>query len=58
MERDEQVRDGILAALVPVVDGLAATFGGSCEVVLHDYRRPEASVVAVGGKLTGGPVGR
>ncbi|MFI5930776.1 transcriptional regulator [Actinoplanes sp. NPDC051494] len=49
----EQVRDGILAALVPVVEGLAATFGASCEVVLHDYRRPDASVVAVGGSLTG-----
>ncbi len=46
-DRDAE-REAILAALAPVVDGIAATFGPVCEVVLHDYRRPEASVVAVG----------
>ncbi|MDG9717284.1 transcriptional regulator [Streptomyces sp. DH24] len=50
-------RDAILAALRPVVDGLAATFGPVCEVVLHDYRRPEQSVVAVAGSVTGRAVG-
>lgn len=45
--------DAVLSALRPVLDGLAATFGGSCEVVLHDYRRPEGSVVAVAGDVTG-----
>jgi predicted transcriptional regulator YheO len=49
--------DAILAALMPVVDGLAATFGPSCEVVLHDYRRGEQSVVAVSGQVTGRRVG-
>ncbi|MGW7215773.1 PAS domain-containing protein, partial [Streptomyces collinus] len=34
-------RDAILAALTPVVEGIAATFGPVCEVVLHDYRNPE-----------------
>jgi predicted transcriptional regulator YheO len=38
---------------MPVVDGLAATFGPSCEVVLHDCRRGERSVVAVAGQVTG-----
>ncbi|CAM5549460.1 hypothetical protein STENM327S_04056 [Streptomyces tendae] len=33
-------RDAVLAALRPVVDGIAATFGPVCEAVLHDYRRP------------------
>ncbi|MEW1830768.1 helix-turn-helix transcriptional regulator [Streptomyces sp. NPDC088196] len=46
-------RDAIIAALVPVVDGIAATFGPVCEVVLHDYRHPEASLVAVAGTVTG-----
>ncbi|MCK1821726.1 PAS domain-containing protein [Streptomyces sp. XM83C] len=46
-------RDAILAALRPVVDGIAATFGPLCEVVLHDYRDPERSVVAVAGSVTG-----
>lgn len=50
-------RDAILAALRPVVDGVAATFGPVCEVVLHDYRRPERSVVAVAGSVTGRTVG-
>lgn len=49
--------DAILAALMPVVEGLAATFGPSCEVVLHDYRQGERSVVAVAGQVTGRRVG-
>ncbi|MGW5636212.1 helix-turn-helix transcriptional regulator [Streptomyces sp. NPDC003832] len=50
-------RDAVIAALTPVVDGLVATFGPLCEVVLHDYRRPERSVVAVAGTVTGRAVG-
>ncbi|OUD04096.1 helix-turn-helix transcriptional regulator [Streptomyces swartbergensis] len=50
-------RDAILTALTPVVDGIAATFGPVCEVVLHDYRNPEKSVVAVAGSVTGRTVG-
>ncbi|MCM3301396.1 PAS domain-containing protein [Streptomyces pseudogriseolus] len=50
-------REAILAALTPVVDGIAATFGPVSEVVLHDYRRPEASVVAVAGSVTGRTAG-
>ncbi len=53
----EAERDAILAALEPVVDGIAATFGPVCEVVLHDYRRPEQSVVALSGAVTGRSVG-
>jgi predicted transcriptional regulator YheO len=53
----ESERDAIVAALAPVVDGLVATFGPMCEVVLHDYRRPEESVVAVAGSVTGRTVG-
>lgn len=50
-------RDAIVGALVPLVDGIAATFGPVCEVVLHDYRDPEKSVVAVAGALTGRSAG-
>jgi predicted transcriptional regulator YheO len=53
----EAERDAILAALKPVVDGIVATFGPMCEVVLHDYRHPEKSVVAVAGAVTGRAVG-
>ncbi|WP_030247532.1 MULTISPECIES: helix-turn-helix transcriptional regulator [unclassified Streptomyces] len=50
-------RDAILSALTPVADGIAATFGPLCEAVLHDYRNPEKSVVAVAGSVTGRTVG-
>ncbi|MER7563753.1 PAS domain-containing protein [Streptomyces sp. NPDC097941] len=50
-------RDAIIAALTSVVGGIAATFGPVCEVVLHDYRKPENSVVAIAGSVTGRTVG-
>ncbi|WP_128374719.1 helix-turn-helix transcriptional regulator [Streptomyces cavernae] len=50
-------QDAIIAALVPVAEGLAATLGSFCEVVIHDYRRPERSVVAVAGSVTGRSAG-
>jgi predicted transcriptional regulator YheO len=50
-------RDAIITALRPVVDGIVATFGPVAEVVLHDYRRPEKSVVAVAGSVTGRAMG-
>jgi predicted transcriptional regulator YheO len=53
----EAERDAIIAALAPVIDGIAATFGPMCEVVLHDYRRPEKSVVALAGSVTDRAVG-
>ncbi|MFJ5259810.1 transcriptional regulator [Streptomyces sp. NPDC088387] len=56
-QHPEAERDAIVAALTPVVHGIAATFGPVCEVVLHDYRRPEQSVVAVAGSVTGRTVG-
>ncbi|WP_433654595.1 helix-turn-helix transcriptional regulator [Nocardia sp. CA-128927] len=49
--------DAVFAAMTPLVEGIAATFGRSCEVVLHDYRDPERSVVAVAGSVTGRGVG-
>ncbi|SER71791.1 Predicted transcriptional regulator YheO, contains PAS and DNA-binding HTH domains [Lentzea xinjiangensis] len=49
--------DAVFAALTPVIEGIAATFGRSCEVVLHDYRDQERSVVAVAGAVTGRAVG-
>ncbi|WP_171169569.1 transcriptional regulator [Streptomyces sp. I05A-00742] len=54
---DDSTADAVLRALRPVVDGLAATFGAQCEVVLHDYRHPDASVVALAGTVTSRTVG-
>lgn len=52
-----ETADAILDVLKQVLPGLAATFGRSCEIVLHDYRRGEQSVVAVAGEATGRRVG-
>jgi predicted transcriptional regulator YheO len=52
-----ETADVILDALKDLVPGLAATFGRSCEVVLHDYRLGDRSVVAVAGEVTGRHVG-
>jgi predicted transcriptional regulator YheO len=46
-----------LDSLHPLVDGLAATFGATCEVVLHDFRKPDASIVAIAGSVTSRHVG-
>nr|NLD40421.1 transcriptional regulator [Actinomycetales bacterium] len=47
----------VLRTVRELVEPLAATFGRTCEVVLHDYRDPERSVVAVAGDVTGREVG-
>lgn len=57
MSTDTDEQDAIIAALTPVIDGIAATFGSFCEVVVHDFRRPEKSVVAIAGSVTGRGVG-
>ncbi|MGI6226798.1 MAG: helix-turn-helix transcriptional regulator [Peptococcales bacterium] len=47
----------ILAALIPVADGLRANFGDHCEVVIHDLEKPEKSLVHIAGNLTGRKLG-
>jgi len=49
--------DRCFTMLAPVVTGLAATFGRNCEVVLHDFRKPEGTIVAIAGDVTGRHVG-
>ncbi len=44
--------DDFVDLLRPIVQGIHATFGSRCEVVLHDYRDPEHSIVAVAGDVT------
>ncbi|WP_394620648.1 transcriptional regulator [Lentzea sp. JNUCC 0626] len=57
MSHPSNTADAVFAALAPVVEAIAATFGRSCEVVLHDYRDQERSVVAVAGSVTGRQAG-
>ena len=54
---DDASADAILAALARTLDGIAATFGATTELVLHDYRTPAASVVAIAGSVTARHVG-
>ncbi|MDN4093409.1 PAS domain-containing protein [Brevibacillus agri] len=51
----------ILASYIPVVEGLAKTFGQHCEVVLHDLTDVSSSIIAihnghVSGRQVGSPV--
>ncbi len=48
----------ILKSMLPLVEGLASTFGKNCEVVLHDVRNPDNSIVAIAnGQVTNRAVG-
>lgn len=47
-----------LLSYFPVADMITATFGSSCEVVVHDLTQPEKSVVHVAGNVTGRKVGQ
>jgi predicted transcriptional regulator YheO len=49
--------DRRLKALAEIVGPLARSLGTHCEIVLHDYRIPDHSVVAVAGKVTSRKVG-
>ena len=47
-----------LRAFIPVVKGVAETFGKNCEVVLHDFSDMEHSIVAIAnGHVTGRSLG-
>ena len=43
---------------LPLVDALAETFGKNCEVVLHDFSKPDQSIIKIAnGHLTGRDIG-
>jgi predicted transcriptional regulator YheO len=44
--------DQRLRLLAEIIGPLAQSLGAHCEIVLHDYRIPDHSVVAVAGKVT------
>ena len=50
--------DSLIASLKPLVVALAKTFGSRCEVVLHDLRDLEKSIVKIeNGHVTGRKIG-
>ncbi len=56
-EADSSEADLRLATLAQVIGSMAEALGPSAEIVLHDYRRPEHSVVAVAGSVTHRKIG-
>jgi|LGOV01.1.fsa_nt_gb predicted transcriptional regulator YheO len=53
--------DEILKSYIPMVDFIAKTYGKNCEVVLHDLRDPNNSIVAIRnnyitGRIENGPI--
>ncbi len=54
---DDRDADRRLKILAELIGPLTRSLGGNCEIVLHDYRIPDRSVVAVAGKVTERRVG-
>lgn len=51
----------ILQSFIPIIQGIANTFGKNCEAVLHDIKNPQNSIIAitnghVSGRSIGGPL--
>jgi predicted transcriptional regulator YheO len=49
--------DSVLEAMRPLVRMVATSIGPNCEVVLHDLRTPNASVIEIAGNLSDRNVG-
>lgn len=48
----------ILKSMIPLIDGIAATFGRNCEVVLHEINGSKKSIIAIhNGHVTGRSLG-
>ncbi|MGO1367996.1 helix-turn-helix transcriptional regulator [Senegalia sp. (in: firmicutes)] len=48
----------LLLNMIPLVEGISKTLGSNCEVVLHDLKNPENSVIAISnGHITGREIG-
>ncbi len=48
----------ILKSMIPLVEGVGKTFGKNCEVVLHEIKDSNKSIIAIyNGHVTGRTVG-
>jgi len=56
--RAQQDADRRLRILAEIIGPLTRSLGANYEIVLHDYRIPDRSVVAVAGRVTERQVGR
>jgi predicted transcriptional regulator YheO len=56
-ELDSRLKNKVFASLRPAMAAIVDLLGPGCEVVLHDMSRPDASVIAIEGNVTGREVG-
>jgi predicted transcriptional regulator YheO len=49
--------NGRLEMMKSLLDTIAKAMGDKCEVVLHDFRQPERSIVGIAGNVTGRSLG-
>jgi predicted transcriptional regulator YheO len=54
---EEQQLPQVFELLSRVARAIVATVGAQCEVVVHDLRNPEQTLIAISGNLTGRAVG-
>lgn len=54
---EEDCLPQVFALLARIAKAVVATVGSNCEVVIHDLRNPEHSVVAISGNLTNRSIG-
>lgn len=54
---DKLYEKEIFRALIPISDAIAKTFGKYCEVVIHDLRQPDSSLIHVSGNVTQRSIG-
>ncbi len=47
----------ILTAFKGIVDGLREAIGAECEIVLHDLRNPQSTIIAIAGSITNRAIG-
>lgn len=47
----------ILHSYIPIADMIVATFGSNCEVVIHDVRNIQSSLIYIKGTVTGREIG-
>ncbi|HZG73805.1 MAG TPA: helix-turn-helix transcriptional regulator [Chondromyces sp.] len=57
MDKHNDETTKILKSYIPIADMIVATFGSNCEVVIHDLRNVQSSLIYIKGSVTGRELG-
>lgn len=57
VDSNNQHHHKIFKSFTGVAEAIAKTFGNYCEVVIHDLRKPEASIIYIVGNVTNRKIG-